>query len=326
MVELLTSRQMATFAARGFLRFDGRVPDAVNAQFLDAAGRLQTPAPGADPQSALKRNRALLRENGIPEVPAGTPMTKAYAPHTALGRLVRLPWVRGGIESLVGPGALLDHHFLHIALPPAFRGGALGASQHTHQDSTIDPRRAFDIQLLYFPHEVTATMGGTRYVPGTHLRVVSEGAIGRYQNILGQEHVVCPAGTLIFAHHGLWHGGGLNRSERARYMFKVRLNPTVRQRRLWDVSDLTERDYAQRPIFHLKSPPAPDHIHSILTRPERWFENDTGRIEYINRIRFWRFLLGDDTFDADYWATRVENEPTRLAPGGERAPPAGERG
>ena len=49
---------------------------------------------------------------------------------------------------------------------------------------------------------------------------------------------------------------------------------------------------------------------TILTRPEKWFENDTGRIEYINRIRLWRFLLGDDSFDADYWATRVENEPS----------------
>jgi hypothetical protein len=24
----------------------------------------------------------------------------------------------------------------------------------------------------------------------------------------------------------------------------------------------------------------------------------------------WRYLLGDDRFDADYWLTRIENEPT----------------
>ena len=182
-------------------------------------------------------------------------------------------------------------------------------TQHTHQDSTIDHRLAFDVQVMYFPHQVAPEMGGTRYVPGTHLRVVSEMAVARYRNIAGQEHVVCPAGTLIFAHHGLWHGDGRNRSDRVRFMFKIRLNPKVRQRRLWDTSDLTEADFAQRPIFHVKSPRDPDHIQSILTRPERWFENDTGRIEYINRIRFWRFLLGDDSFDADYWVTRIENEP-----------------
>ena len=41
-------------------------------------------------------------------------------------------------------------------------------------------------------------------------------------------------------------------------------------------------------------------------------ENDSGRIEYINRIRFWRFLLGDESFDADYWVTRIENEPEAI--------------
>ena len=95
-------------------------------------------------------------------------------------------------------------------------------------------------------------------------------------------------------------------------MFKIRLHPTVRQQRLWDTSDLTEADFAQRPIFHLKSRPDPSHIRSILTRPERWFESDSGQIEYIDRIRFWRFLLGDDAFDADYWVSRIENEPQTI--------------
>ena len=311
MIEPLNSMQMATFAAHGLLRFDGRVDADINEQFLDEAGRFETPAgsPGKADR-ATARGRAVARSRRIPEVAAGTPLMDAYRKDTALGRLVRLPWVRGGIESLVGPGSLIDHHFLHVLFPPSRHSGPT-TSQHTHQDSTIDPRRAFDVQIMYFPHAVTEAMGGTRYVPGTHLRVVSEAAIGRYQNIVGQQHVVCPAGTLLFTHHGLWHGGGCNRSDRVRCMFKIRLNPTVRQQRLWDASDLTEADFAQRPIFHVESGRAPDHIHSILTTPERWFENDTGRLEYINRIRFWRFLLGDDRFDADYWMTRIENEPAQ---------------
>lgn len=310
MPELFNSVQMANFAAHGVLRFDGRVPAQVNERFLDEAGRMEAPAPDEQASALRERYRAMMRDNRIPEVPAGTPLLEAYPEGTALGRLVRLPWVRGGIESLVGPGSLVDHHFLHVALPPRFLGGARGVSQNIHQDSTIDPRRAFDIQLMYFPHEVTQDMGGTRYVPGTHLRIVSEAAIGRYQNMLGQRHVTCPAGTLLFTHHGLWHGGGMNRSDRLRYMFKIRLAPTVRQRRLWDASDLRAEDFAQRPIFHVKDRRSPEHLHSILTTPEPWFEQDTGRLEYLNRIRFWRFLLGDETFDADYWLTRVENEPS----------------
>jgi len=49
-------------------------------------------------------------------------------------------------------------------------------------------------------------------------------------------------------------------------------------------------------------------LSSILTKPEPWFEMDSGRLEYLNRIRFWRYISGDNNFDADYWVTRVENE------------------
>ena len=35
---LLNSKQMATFAARGFLRFDGVVPEEINQQFLAELG------------------------------------------------------------------------------------------------------------------------------------------------------------------------------------------------------------------------------------------------------------------------------------------------
>ena len=47
--------------------------------------------------------------------------------------------------------------------------------------------------------------------------------------------------------------------------------------------------------------------------PEPWFEQDTGRLEYINRIKLWRYISGDPEFDADYWMTRVENEAGAMA-------------
>ena len=303
---LLTSVQMAEFVARGFLRFDAAVPAEINERFLDEAGR----PPEASGEKLMRAYRRLMAENRIPAVPAGVPLADAYPNGTAVGAMLDLPLVRGAIESLVGPDSRFDHHFLHITFPPAFYRsiGAPNASQHNHQDSTIDLRRAFDLQIMYFPHEVTREMGGTRFIPGTHLRKVSEAAIARYQNVLGQEHVVCPAGTLLFLHHGMWHGGGVNRSDRVRYMFKIRINPTVRQSRLWDTSDLGDRR-AQRPIFFVKEPPDAHDVHHILTKSEPWFEADTGRLEYINRIKLWRYLLGDESFDADYWLTRLENEP-----------------
>lgn len=296
----LTTRQMALFAARGFLRFDGLVPGELNNAFLDEIGHTD------EGGKVGEHYRRIMATSAIPVVNAGTPLADAYPSDSALARILALPLVRGAIQSLVGETSVLDHHFLHITFPPALTHKAIPA-QHTHQDSTIDPRQAFDVQLMYFPQEVTAEMGGTRFIPGTHLRVVSEAAISRYQNIAGQQHVVCPAGTLLFLHHGIWHGGGANRSDRLRYMFKIRLGPGERQCRLWDTSDLDTKS-PQRPIFWLGEEADPEDIHSILTTPEPWHEDDTGRLEFLNRIRFWRYLTGDENFDADYWVTRIENE------------------
>ena len=331
---LLNSTQMARFASRGFLRLDAVVPEAINQQFLHdiryeddpdigtpSKSKIRTPSKSNKIRTPSKSKiekigtprihyQKVMQSSVIPVVKAGTPLDEAYPSGSALKKLVDLPIVRGAIQSLVGSNPHLDHHFLHMTFPPRFytESKTPQASQNTHQDSTIDPRKAFDLQIMYFPHRVTKEMGGTRFIPGTHLRVVSEAAIGRYQNILGQQHVVCEAGTLLLLHMGIWHGGGLNRSDDIRYMFKIRLCPRERQVRLWDDTDLPKDHFEQRPLFWTDEIPDPDHLHTILTTPEPWFEADTGRLEYLNRIRFWRYLLGDESFDADYWLTRVENE------------------
>ena len=288
---LLTTREVARFVARGFLRFDALVPDEINRRFLESVER-DGPPPGN---------------------PAGTPLDECYR-GTPVRELLDLPRVRGIVESLVCPNPRFDHHGVHFN-PPAAEREAKGrrvVSQHTHQDSTIDPRRsAFDVQLFYYPQEVTPEMGGTRYVPGSHLRVVSEASIGRYQNVRGQEKVVCPAGTLMVCHHGIWHGGEVNRSSAMRYMLKIRLGPRVPQVRLWNTDDLSDETLAPRPIFDPTYAAAldPDDVRTILMTPEPWFELDTGRLEFIQRIRLLRALLGDESADVDYWLTRIENEP-----------------
>ena len=92
-------------------------------------------------------------------------------------------------------------------------------------------------------------------------------------------------------------------------MFKIRLNPAVRQTRLWDTTDLDESLLEQRAIFWTRELPDPDHVHSILVAQQPWYEQDTGRLEILSRLRLWRYLLGDERADVDYWLTRVENEP-----------------
>ena len=312
---LLSTKQVAFFAANGYVELPSAVPATINERFLDAIGASDR-REDASPQNLEKLSRlgGLMAKSEIPAVAAGTPLYDAFEESTALGDLIRVPLVRGAIESLVGAKCLLDHHFIHVANGPRAYGNRRQFSQHLHQDSTIDPREsAFDIQMFYFPHEVTPDMGGTRFVPGTHLRVVSESAVARYQNMLGQIHIECQAGTVFFMHHGIWHGGGVNSTNLTRFLYKLRLNPTEPQVRLWDTTDLEGDDTRQRPIFFVKERYDPESVASILTRSLPWFENDTGRIEYIQRIRFWRHLIGDQSFDADYWATRLECEPKVLS-------------
>lgn len=276
---LLNSRQMASFAARGFLRFEALISPKLN-------------------------ERAMREIDGeVPSAPAGTPLARCYPPPSVLGEILRLPEIEGIIYSLVGPDPLFDHQYVHVREPHE------DTAQHLHGDSTIDLRLHFDLQLMYFPHDVLPEMGGTLLVPGSHFRRINESDIGRYQNIVGQIPMVCQAGTILALHHGIWHCGRQNNSNQRRYMFKVRLNPTVRQLRLWNTDDLDGSVGQQHPIFSRATPT--DDIQAILTRAEPWFEGGNGRLEILNRIKFWRFLTGDDNFDAHYWLTRLENMPER---------------
>lgn len=275
---LLSSPQMAQFVAQGYLRFDELVPDELN-----------------------KRIMAEMEVGAIKGEPAGTPLSQCYH-GSAVRELLDMPEIQGLIQSLVGEDPLFDHDAVHVREPME------GKAQGLHADSIIDVRTHFDIQIMYFPHDVPLEMGGTLLVPGSHFRRVNEMDIARYQNMLGQIPMVCKAGSILVLHHGIWHCGRQNRTNKRRYMFKVRLNPQVRQLRLWNTDDLTADYRAHREIF-AGNPVAENDIQHILSKQEPWFENATGRLEIVNRIKMWRFLTGDETFDVHYWLTRLENMP-----------------
>ena len=276
---LLTSEQMALFVAKGFLRFDQIVPDDINAAVM-----------------------ADIDAGGIDAAPAGTPLSQCYPQPSAIGHMLRMPQIEGIIHSLVGPDPLFDHQAVHVRMPNE------DSAQGMHGDSIIDTRMHFDVQLMYFPHDVPAEMGGTLVVPGSHFRRINEMDIARYQNFLGQVPMVCKAGTVLALHHGIWHCGRRNQTNQKRYMFKVRLNPRVRQLRLWNTDDLTADVNKHKAIFTADTNKVQD-VQTILGRGEPWFEDASGRLEIVNRIKMWRFLTGDDTFDVHYWLTRLENMP-----------------
>jgi len=267
---LLTSAQMAHFVARGFLRFDGIVPHPLCAEALREIENNARPG-----SYGVKHGDARARL-------AGQPLDDVWNDPGGIAAVMRLPAIRGVVHSLIGPGALYDHHHAHT-VEAQHRW-----SQPWHADAIIDPRAAFDIQLFFFFHDTPREMGGTMILPGSHLRRVHESDIARYQNFLGQLPMVCQAGTLLVCHHGMWHCGQPNFTRARRHMLKLRLNPSVPQRLTWDATDRE----------------APE-VRDLLTTPEPWHGNE-GRLEIVNRLRLWRRLTGDDSFDADYWLTRLE--------------------
>ena len=257
---LLNSKQMAQFVADGLLRFDELVPDELN------------------------RAACAEMEAGVLRGKAGVPMDELWQ-DLAIGQVIRLPAIQGMINSLVGPGSLYDHHAVHTVNANHDHG------QIWHADAIIDTRMHFDVQFFYFAHDTPREMGGTMFLPGSQYRRVSESDIARYQNFLGQMPMVCKAGTVAVAHHGIWHCAQPNLTDNKRYMFKLRLNPTVRQKKLWNTDDIDDAE-----------------ISDLLNANHRWYGNEV-RLEAVNRIKMWRFLTGDDSFDLSYWLSRLENAP-----------------
>ena len=262
---LLTTREMAQFASQGFLRFDELIPrDLCDQLFKD-----------------IDNGEISERE------PAGAPFNEVWR-DKPIREVFDHPRVSGMIESLVGPNPIYDHHHPHVTK----RGGA---HQFIHADAEYDPRVGpFDIQLSFFPQDVTPDMGGTLFVPGSHFHRVHESQVGIYQNIVGMQQFSGKAGTVLVWHTNLWHSGRRNDSDNTRYMFKLRLNPAVKQQLLWDTDDLHDSDSL-----------------SPLIDSQPW-HGQQQRVFHMNVARFWRYLTNDPSFDLGFYWSRIENKPQEV--------------
>jgi hypothetical protein len=282
--DLLSTHEVATFVARGFLAFPGVIPDDLNA-------------------AAIDEFEQILATWGTPDRPfaptSGAALREIYPEPSAVGAVLRHPAVNRIVDSLVGADAVFDHDFVHLrpAGDPTF--------QSLHADAAIEPSgTGFDIQIFYFPHEVAADGGGTGFVPGTHLRRVHETQVGRYRHMRGEQQWEGPAGSIVVFHQGLWHRGMANHGDVRRLMYKIRLNPVGPQRRLWDTSDLDELQSS--PSDHIFATFDPAKTAMVLRHREPWMGEPDHRLELIARAGVWRELTGDESFDIDWYHSRLE--------------------
>lgn len=75
----------------------------------------------------------------------------------------------------------LDHHDAHNLKPGQI------ISDNLHQDAQYDSRKyQFDIQVSFFPQDVTEEMGGTLIVPGSHFRRVHGGQLSGIRTLSGK--------------------------------------------------------------------------------------------------------------------------------------------
>lgn len=280
----LSTRQMAEFVANGFLRFDAIVPDEVNERAVEEIARL---------------NDERLRPEGMKPPHTLTPLADCYPAPSAIGEYLRLPQIRGIIESLVGTNPTFDHDWVHH-IPSGGR-----YLQPLHVDATTDtPDPTFDVQLFWYPSAVEPGAGGTRFVPGSHLTRVRSSGLSRYHHIVGEQQVSCAAGSVFVFHHGLWHAGQPNPSDNERWLYKIRLNPTEPQVRLWDTSDLSERQ--NPPSDHIFARMQSGSVAEIFRTWHPWMGVTDYRNDQMQRALLWRYLTGDDEFDVDYYLTRLE--------------------
>ena len=150
----------------------------------------------------------------------------------------------------------------------------------------------FDIQLSFFPADTPDEMGGTFLIPGTQFRKVRTSEITIYQHMKGKIWASCPAGTIYVWNTGVWHGSRSNRTDQDRYMYKLRLNPTQPQVKLFNTEDLND-----------------EAIGGILDTNHGW-EGNEHRYELMQRIKLWRFVSDQPHYDiGEHFLRRIEYKP-----------------
>ncbi|MDP6360122.1 MAG: phytanoyl-CoA dioxygenase family protein [Planctomycetota bacterium] len=190
---LLSDDEIARFIANGYHLVEPDFPDGFNESVCEAIDRLEGNC-----------------GNGILDA---VPQLYDVYEH---------PTVRGVLASILGDGYVMNgHRHLHTNAPGS-------NSQGWHQDGTnVRHHQVWTVLAMYYPHDVSAEMGPTVIMPGTHLRNAPTDRLQTYANLKGQVFLTVKAGTVAIAHYDLWHAATLNRSARPRYMLKFLFDRTV---------------------------------------------------------------------------------------------------
>ena len=89
--------------------------------------------------------------------------------------------------------------------------------QAIHADRSFFPNCTAYLNVVWAIDAMTEQNGATRLVPGSHRRPFPRDAVDDPKKAVeGEIYAVCPAGTAIFLHGDIWHGGRANHSTSTR--------------------------------------------------------------------------------------------------------------
>lgn len=104
-----------------------------------------------------------------------------------------------------------------------------------------------------------------------------------HQHLLGEQQFSGVAGTLMVFHHGLWHAGQPNPSDVDRWMYKIRLNPSVSPVKRWNTEDFDRiHNDASDHTFALMRH---DSVAQIFRTMQPWQKGHESRYEQMQRAR-----------------------------------------
>jgi hypothetical protein len=181
------------------------------------------------------------------------------------------PIVLGAIQSLMGPEYFIFGRFCHASAP-----GAGGVFWH-QDDVNVRHYQLRRLMILYYPQTVTADMGPTYVVPGTHLVNTPTDRMANYGNIRGQVPLTVEAGTVVITHYDIWHTASHNRSDKMRYLVKYYVD------RVHEPTGPTWQHNAATAI-----PLAMQRMHVECTA---WSPSDFYKERHL-RWLLWSYLLG----------------------------------
>ena len=123
--------------------------------------------------------------------------------------------VKGTLVSLLGERCQMhSHRHCHMNRPGS-------RSQAWHQDGVNVRHHHTQLVLaMYYPQEVTADLGPTVVMPGTHFRNAPTDQLSTYANFREQVTLTVKAGTVAITHYDIWHAAMRNQGNRTRYMLK----------------------------------------------------------------------------------------------------------